>query len=208
MKRLVIFLFPFLFVGCFTSKQIMEGKYKFKGTYEVAHEIDLRSDKTFLYQWQNGLNNGTITGTYEKQGEHLLLNGGIKPPDKKIRVEESLKDNNDSIYIEVKSFDNNPLAMAVVTLNAEQMITTDMEGKAVAKKITDIKKIKVGYLSSDIPEYQVQQAKSNKFLIQVYIPLKQEIYFENVKVQVKGNKLIMTGNPLTEGKPIILKKSN
>jgi hypothetical protein len=201
------FISSFIFSGCLITKN-MNGIYKNIEGYGVGEVLEIKSDSSFIYQWRVGLNSGTITGTYEKRGEYLFLNGGIKPPDQKIRVEENLKGNNDSIYIEVKSFDNNPLAMAVVTLNTEQMITTDMEGKAVVKKITDAKKIKVSYLSLNIPEYQVQKTKSNQFLIQVYTPLKQEIYFENVKVQVKGRKLIMTGNPLSEGKPIILEKSN
>jgi hypothetical protein len=208
MRKLVILLFPILLVGCFTSKQIIEGKYGFNSTYGVVYEIDLHSDKTFFYKWQNGLNYGTITGVYEKQGKYLLLNGGTKPPDQKIRVEESLRDSNDSIYIEIMSFDNSPLSMAIVTLNAEQVLTTDMKGKVVVKKTADIKKIKIDYLSFDIPEYQVQNTYSNQFLIQAYTPLKQEIYFKNVKVRTKGRKLIMIDNPLSEGKPITLKKSN
>ena len=92
--------------------------------------------------------------------------------------------------------------MALVILNSEQQASTDMNGKAVFKKNTDTRKIKVysHYFSPNILEYKVLNIKSNQFLIYAYTTLGPEIYFENVKVRRKGSKLIMVGNPLSGGK--------
>ncbi|MCB0471470.1 MAG: hypothetical protein H6546_00765 [Chitinophagales bacterium] len=205
MKKLIVFLLPLLLSGCFIGKQVMEGTYQFKGVYGVAYEMELHSNGTFTYNWQNGLNIGTTTGTWEKEDGFLVLNGGTKPPEQKILVQEGSKLDQDSIYIEMTNFEGDPLALANVVLNDDQVIVADVQGKAVTGKST-IRKIKVNYLTFDIPEYQVKNPSANHFAIKTYTELNPDVYFENTKVQIKGNKLIVPGNLLTEETPITLKR--
>lgn len=204
MKKIIVFLLPLLLSGCFTGKQVMEGMYQYKGVYGVAYEMELHPNGKFTYNWQNGLNKGTTTGTWEKEDGLLVLNGGTKPPVQKIMVQENSHPDKDSIYIEVTNFEGDPLGMANIVFNDEQVIVADMEGEAITGK-SEVRKIKINYLALVIPEYQVKNPSANHFAIKVYAELNPGVYFENTKVQIKGKKLIIPGNPLMEETPIMLK---
>jgi len=197
MKKLIIFLLPLLLIGCFIGKQVMEGTYEYKGIYGVGYEMELHPNGTFTYNWQNGLNKGTTIGTWIKEDSYLVLNGGSKPPERKIVVQESLQPSHDSIYIEVTNFEGDPLGLANITINGTHPVVADVEGKAVIENMK-IEKIKVNYLACDIPEYQVKNTSTKHFIIKVYTELSPSIYFENTKGQIRGEKLIIPGNPLTE----------
>lgn len=190
-------------IGCISSKRVIVGRYEFKGIYGISYEMELQSNGKFIFFWQNGLNKGTTSGTWEKEGGFLVLNGGTKPPDQKIIVKESSHLSKDSLYFEVKDFDENSLGLALIVLNDEKVIITDGEGKAVIGKTT-IKQIKIYYLNSDIPNYLIRDQSSNYFVIKAYIELNTSVYFENTKVQIKGENLILPANQLSEY-PITLK---
>ncbi len=190
-------------IGCITSKRVIVGRYEFKGIYGISYEMELQSNGKFIFFWQNGLNKGTTSGTWEKKGGFLILNGGTKPPDQKIIVKESSHPITDSIYFEVTDFEENSLGLAVIVLNNEKVIVTDGEGKAVIGK-TKIEQIKIYYLSSDIPHYLIKDQSSNHFVIKAYRGLNTNVYFENTKVQIKGKNLILPANELSEY-PIPLK---
>lgn len=205
MKKLIIFLLPLLFSGCFTGKLIMEGTYQYKGIYGVGYKMELHSNETFTYNWQNGLYKGTTTGTWKKEDDYLVLNGGTKSSKQKIIVQENSQPDIDSIYIEVTNFEGDPLGLANIVINDNQKVITNVEGKAVIANMK-VEKIKINYLTLDIPEYYVKNASANQFVVKAYTELTLAVYFENTKVQVRGKKLIVPGNPLTEEEPVILKR--
>ncbi len=203
MKKIIIFLITLILIGCISSKRVIVGRYEFKGINGISYEMELQSNGKFIFFWQNGLNKGTTSGTWEKEDGFLVLNGGTKPPDQKIIVKESSHLIKDSLYFEVKDFDENSLGLALIVLNDKKVIFTDGEGKAVIGKTT-IKQIKIYYLNSDIPTYLIRDQSSNYFVIKAYIELNTSVYFENTKVQIKGENLILPANQLSEY-PITLK---
>jgi len=182
----------------------VEGSYQYEGVYGVTYEMELHSNSTFTYNWQNGLNKGTTIGTWKKVDAFIILNGGTKPPEQKIMIQESLHPSKDSIYIEVTNFEGDALGMATIMMNEEKELVTDAQGKAVIGLPT-IRKIKINYLAFNIPEYQVKNPYANHFVIKAYTELYPSVYFENAKVQIKRNQLIIPGKPLTK-EPISLKR--
>ncbi|MBO9703052.1 MAG: hypothetical protein J7604_22750 [Sporocytophaga sp.] len=203
MKKNIILFLSLLLSACITRKLGIEGTYRYNGAYGIAYEIELHSNEKFIYNWVNGLNKGTIIGSWEKEDNNIVINGGSRP-EKKIDVHEDSLLDKDSVYIEVTNLDGNPLGLANIVLNDERIIITDMEGKVSIKK-EQIRNIKINYQTFEIPKYQVKDFSSNHFRIKVSVESTPEIYFDNTKVKVKGSKLIMQGNLLTGGKTVTLK---
>ncbi len=204
MKRLFVFLFPVvLFSGCFINRSMI-GTYRNIEGYGVEQELHIKDNGMFTYNWIEGLNKGTTNGTWKNEDSGLILNGGTKQPEQKIIVQENTQASSDSIYIEVMSFEGEPLGKVSVVLNDKIGVVGDLEGKIIIDKIP-IKKIKVNYLGMHIPEYQVKNSSANHFIIKVYLTLTQNAYFENTRIQIRGKKLIMQEPSLT-GRKITLKK--
>lgn len=202
---------PLLLSSCSTGKQVIEGMYQYNTDNKVSHEMQLHPNGTFTYSKIYGLSNitETLTGTWKKEGRSLVLNGGVKPPKQKLMVQEnSVTDKDtiyiedfqsynilsyplskDSIYIEVRdSYGSLPLTG--VLLNDEQRITTDMQGIAVIGK-SAIEKIKIYFLDFNEPDYQVKNPTANHFLITIHLNFTPYIYFENTKVKIKRDELIL-----------------
>lgn len=207
MNKHIVVILIFLLSGCFSSKQVIEGTYSdsYKKNYGVAHELKLNSEGSFTYNWLIGLNQGSTTGTWEEKEGYLVLNGGTKPSELNIMVEESLQFNSDSTYIIGTDFENAPIGGAVIILNDKKEIVLDIDGRFILKK-TQINKIKVNYLELNLPEYKVKSPTTNYFKVKVRMDIKPRAYFENSKAQIKGNKLIIQSN-LAEDK-IILERLN
>jgi len=204
MKKIIVFLLPLLFSGCFTGRKVMDGTYEYKGFYGVSYEMTLHSDSSFTYSLQNGLNKGVTTGTWKKEGAELVLNGGTPPLKEEIVVQEELNSKLDSIQVKVTDFDSVPLGLVNVTLNGVESVVTDMKGELVIGK-TNMARIKVNYLGKNFSEYNVVDSSANDFVIKVYTKSNPSVYFENTRVQVKGKKILVPSMPLTKT-PIMLKR--
>lgn len=209
MKKLFVLsticILSFIFTGCLSGKRNVEGTYHYSPIFEIGYELLIDSNNTFVFSWLAGLNTGKTTGTWRKKGSNFILNGGTKPPKRKIIVEESLQGNIDSVYLDVRNFDMEPVEGGVVVINNERISLSNLHGSAVVRRKESVRKINVYIPFLDVSQYKVKKPLSNHFKIWVYTIRDNEIYFENAKVKIRHDKLIIPIKPFSKRK-IILKK--
>lgn len=199
----LISLFAFyVLAGCYSTNSSIQGKYLIKNTPNSYYELNVKSSDSFECRWQIGLNAGLLRGIYKERNKTWLFTGGVKPPTQKIMVQESQIDNFDSIYFEIRDFEDRPIANVILLLNEEFFILADEDGKAKIHKSVDLVSMKALYLDRKIPKYKTTNKEFNHFVIKLYISSNDDYYFDNVKVKLKGNQLIMTGSPHFRNKRI------
>ncbi|MCD6013865.1 MAG: hypothetical protein K0Q79_3727 [Flavipsychrobacter sp.] len=176
--------------NCVTKKRITEGAYRKdfgKGGPGAVYTLIIYPEDTFTYSWHYCLTSGVTKGHYKKNRKsHIVLNGG--KPHEQPNVFEGIKGSRDSVYVEVTDFSNRPIPIAVVYLN-DSGITADIEGKVAVKKVGRIQRIEIKHHYFNI-KYPVQKSTSNYFLIKGNTSFKDEVYFKDVGVRIKSNKLI------------------
>lgn len=201
---LFIVLGLFLLQGCNSEKGYLDATYRYKGIYGIAHVVELRSDSTFSYYWQQGLNKGVIEGIYKKDRKKIVLNGINSKPEKMVVREGNIK-SKDSTYFQVMDMEGKPLPMATIVLDSIKVLETNMDGKVAYSRAIIRKKFDIYYLVFH-EEYEFKNRESNQFLIQIDFHQDSEFYLEKVKGKIGKNQLILKNNPVSNDENIKLQK--
>ncbi|MGB1241334.1 MAG: hypothetical protein ACPG49_02360 [Chitinophagales bacterium] len=205
MKSLIlIFCGTMLFSACSTSKQIpisqLYGKYYWQIThpYDVGANIQLNSDKTFEYNWREGLLWGTTFGVWELKKNTLILNSN-KQPEKtnkethNLLIQPSAKENE----LEVKLIDkktNEPLFLAICLLKYNstviEEVLSDEFGVCILTKYKQAKKLHISSLGCKDLEVSLDSLTGNSYTIEIPCNLFSYYnYFTNRKWRIKGNRI-------------------
>ncbi len=188
MKGQIVAILSLLFTGCITSRQLSEGMYRKVFSNEVVYTLIIQPNDSFTYRWFTGMSSGKETGVYEKLKSCIILNGGTFPAEKSY-IFESFRNDSDSVYVEMVDFAGRPIYMGVAIIDGKGTVT-DLDGKSIIRKDRNVEMIEVKYLSLNV-KYQVQKNASNYFVIKLDTEIKDQVYFKDVKVKIKHEKLIM-----------------
>ena len=111
-------------------------------SYGIGATMELKKNKVFEYQWQEGLNSGVTKGTWKKSGRHIVFNSELQPIIFKYSViVDSKEGSQDSLSIRLLDNDKDPLVYVPVNiLNKNKEIIfntiTDFDGLAKLPKAT------------------------------------------------------------------------
>lgn len=182
-----------LFSACSAQKNIV-GKYVHKVPGWINSEMIVKSDSTFIYTYQSGLEKTEVRGIWKKNGDIITLNSIKQPPQDSLLVKESKIKNSDSIKFKLTNFINEPVAFAVIInpLDSSQVIGVNEDGIGFMKNNNKLKKFIIVYLGHQYA-YNVKDTTNNYFDIKAFYLNPKDTYyrfFVNEHWQLKRNKLI------------------
>ena len=111
-------------------------------SYGIGASMELKKNKVFEYQWQEGLNRGVTKGTWKKSGRHIVFNSELQPILYNYSViVDSKEGSQDSLSIRLLDNDKDPIFYVPVNiLNKDNEIIfntiTDFDGLAKLPKAT------------------------------------------------------------------------
>lgn len=107
-KRIYTILTLLIFISCSSRKKITSdqivGKYQWSGFSGVGSTIELNTNQTFVFHWQQGLLQGVTNGTWKQDGKYVIFHSGIQPNEYSTDLYEIIKTerkNTDSILFKV-----------------------------------------------------------------------------------------------------------
>jgi hypothetical protein len=135
-----------IFVSCSTTKNITTeqiiGKYQWSGVYGVGSTIEIQEDQTFEYNWQAGLMRGTTFGTWERDGNKIILTSEMQPSKNGIENFEIIsteRKSSDSLSIKVISpyKETVPFAACILKKDTTTLagVSTDFQGETKLPKL-------------------------------------------------------------------------
>lgn len=137
--KTVIYISLLIFLtSCLITKELnieeVAGKYKLNlETYGVVKTIDLHSDKTFEYNWVEGLNYGSTSGSWHIEDGKVVLNSHCEHS---INVKDNFK------LIETSSYESDSILIHVLDVNNEAIpfskCFTTLNSKKVSSAFTNI----------------------------------------------------------------------
>ena len=171
------------------------GKYQWHGIYGAASNITVKKDSSFIYHWQQGLIGGTTEGTWNLQGDTLILNSTRQPEEMTKFEINSYKESTAREYkIHIQDKEKYSLRFAVCALlNDSTFIeATETNENGICKLgMTDqantVQIIYTGYNTAEIP---ISKLKGNEFSVTMYEGNKFYEYFTNRKWKVAKGRII------------------
>ncbi|MFI1742863.1 hypothetical protein [Thalassobellus sediminis] len=161
MKSILKTILFFLAISCSSTKDFsidkIEGKYYWKSIYGVGESIEFKSDSTFVFNWQQGLNNGITNGNIEFDGKTINLYSELKQDS--LSYELIIPEQKQTDFYKVKVLDSelNPIEFSSCTVKKNNEIiagkSTDKNGICVIdnEKIDEILIQFVGFKDAVIP---------------------------------------------------------
>ena len=189
--RIALFLFP-VYLGAQTTQPVIEGAYFLRGVMEVASAYRFNADSTFDFYFSYGAIDRYGKGTYDRQGDSLILYSPPKP-ERDFILESEKKTDDERVIIQVK--DQNPMVLPYVLcrlLTPQDSILqgqSDREGYIFFDK-TPVKSISLLHqLWPDRPSvFQVTDPADNFFVFAID-PHIIEVDFNGVVLHLAGNAL-------------------
>jgi len=197
-KYLIVVL---LFLSsCSIAQKNLIGTYTYKVPGWINAQMTIKSDSTFIYNYQSGLEGTEVRGKWKtSKNDFIVFNSDKSPIKDSLKVEEeSTKDYKDSITFVVKNFEGEPLGSAGITFKnvPDFGIVLNKEGQAKVSNELNIEQFTIHYLGYQY-SYKVINKEVSFLKVQVYYPLPEEAFYRffiNEKWRLKKNKLIDLGS--------------
>ena len=197
MNKLFIILVGMTFSAC--SAQI-----KFTGSYVhtvpnwVNSEMTIRSNSSYVYTYQSGLEETEVKGKWEKNGNVLTFNSYKQSPKDSLLVKELETRNPDSIKFRLTNFENEPIQFAAIAnlQDTSQIIGVNENGIGFMQNNYNMKEFIIFYIGHQYV-YRVKAPSSNYFDIKAFYLNPKDTYYRffiNEQWQLKRNKLIDTSS--------------
>lgn len=195
--KIYYLLFIFLILGCASSNKVSDsdivGKYSYKGIYGIGSTIDFNRDKTFVYNWVEGLIGGSTKGTWSVSGKKIILNSDRKKSDViKFRIIENSENNLD--FYKFKFLDENkdilPNVICLFVKESGEMkeLDANFDGELRVSKNEDFQKVRFIFLGFQEFEIKKEDLKGNVTLMMFQKETYYQ-YFENEVMIFKGDKI-------------------
>jgi hypothetical protein len=104
--------------------------------------------------------------------------------------------------------EDNPLSKVAIRVNEDTILVTDSAGNVSIDWRQNVNFISIKYLDLNWTKFLPKNQKSNLFNIIINNDVQAYINLDSVRLKIKNNKLVMIGNPISNGNKIILKKTN
>jgi len=196
MKSILKIILSFLFISCSSTKNIsidkIEGKYYWRSIYGVGESIEFKSDSTFIFKWQQGLNSGLTKGNIELKGKTINLNSELKKDS--LSYELIIPEQKQSEFYQIKVLDSelNPIELANCIVKKDnkniEVTSTNENGIFVIdnKNIDEILIQFVGFKDAVIP---ISENSPKSIIVKLKYDFFYE-YFEEQKVyRINRNKI-------------------
>ncbi len=166
--RTTLFILTFLFfASCSVNKNLTHeqlfGKYRRNPIYGVSNSIELKSDLTFIYDWQAGLMNGRTYGKWEVNGNRIVLNSEQKPPEYNYEVLKINSLNSDTLTIKIYNAEGMemPFANCLLKVGATTLInaSSDSTGEMNFPRINTADSLIIKYLGYKTIRYHIENSE-------------------------------------------------
>jgi len=194
--------------GCIINNKSFYGTYSFDGCYDVKHQLILSQDSTFFYINQSGLRTTTSRGKYFQSRNIIYLHTKTDSFNNKLKVTEYVLDSSKKVLFKVVDNEDNPLSKVAIRVNEDTILVTDSAGNVSIDWRQNVNFISIKYLDLNWTKFLPKNQKSNLFNIIINNDVQAYINLDSVRLKIKNNKLVMIGNPISNGNKIILKKTN
>ena len=191
----IILLIIFL-SGCASTKMILEkdilGKYYWKSIYGVSADITLYSDRTFEYNWVQGLSFGTSHGGWRLNKKNLILNSN-RQPNKELasKMKKLLPIDTSQYEIKVVDIGGNYLPFAICYLTRDTLIvsdtTADEFGQCKLPRSIQADFIKINWLGEEV-SIPIKKLKMTSFIVEMKTNKHYE-FFTNRKWKIRGDRI-------------------
>lgn len=167
------------------------GKYIWS-IFEVYSIMELKSNHTFKYNWQEGLSGGESVGTWELNNSKLILNSSSQPNTEEYNyLMHEEKFQSDSISILVLDTMNREIPFANCFTSKDSFIiasnTTNFDGKLTLPK-HNANKIEISYIGFKKIVHPISDSISHISVKLIELPQYYE-YFTNEKWIYKKDRL-------------------
>jgi|GEM_PF-4707215 len=195
MNRIVLFILLSLTCSCSLLKDIdrsdVVGRYEYNDGISYYSSIELKSDSTFYFRYEEGWLSSVSSGEWRVDGKHVVLNSFQKKHKKGYAIIDSIGRLSDSIVIFVIDIHGNKLPFTSVRLVKEN--NTKIE---ILDFESNIKFLKSRYDSVYVKPFycpeigiSVSELKNESMTIQFDQGLIYYHYFSNEKWFIKRNRL-------------------
>lgn len=185
--------------SCAVNKNIpmdeLVGEYQYEGEYGITSSIAIKSNRQFVYKWSAGLNSGTTIGTWQQEGEHLLLNSKKQPGERitqQYEIVEEYSTNNPKITIKVIDHDGHPVPFVdcqIKTTHEKVNVVSNEKGVCEFKTNDTVEKVTLAYIGFKTVEY-TPSIKANHFEIMLKKEGDHYTFFTNAKWKIRKGKLV------------------
>jgi hypothetical protein len=188
-KILIVLL---LFLG---SCNFFYRQHTFEKNYVYANKelstqgiLKINLDNTFTYSYVAGLLQQTSEGTYTMKGDSVILNSFEAYKTGFIKHTKPYE--SDLTEIRMIGKDNEPIALADITLDGKYIAVTNENGVATFNEnVTEFTNIDVNYLG-EIYSIPFEKKQKSSLILTMSINDITKAFFENAIWIKKGNKLI------------------
>lgn len=178
------------FCGCKTLQNTpIEGEYKYSGSMLI-----LNSDRTFEFDWQEGLISTNIQGNFSVKGNNLYLNADPKSNRKNFEIKIPPQTKRSNFELVVQDQYRNKLIGAICLLTkSDELIegaTTDEEGICILP-YDETGHITIRSLGYETAKINLDDISVHSLIVQ----MKREDYYEqfnNLKMIIRNGKIIDT----------------
>lgn len=193
-----VFILVILVSSCQSAnlpKKGFLGKYQNTVIYGVESNITLKTNHSFIYNWQMGLLYGTTTGNWKLDGNQLVLNSNLQPSkEDNFTTQKRTSTNTKQFEIKVieKNWQEELLFVDCLSMNDTLILdstSTDFDGNCMLPVNEHANKLVflcVGYKTVEIP---ISQLTSNSFILEMKLKNEPYVYFTNQKWKFKRGKL-------------------
>jgi antitoxin component YwqK of YwqJK toxin-antitoxin module len=171
----------------------LAGTYKWIGVIECGATIQLSTDSTFIYNWQQGLLGGQTKGFWRINGDKIILNSEKQPNGGSMvnNVEVMNQYTSPNTAIKISDENGTPMAFANCTVIAghhSYYSVTDSNGIAIFQ-VRSVRKISISYVGYKTISYTSNETSNNWFVFTMHKDDEPYHYFTNVHWTVKSGRL-------------------
>ncbi len=168
------------------------GEYHLLGVREVASGFQFNADKTFNFYFVYGALDRLASGTWEQQGDKLILNSPRKP-DNDFMLVKSRKTSGRTVTIQVKDPNTimlNPIYCEIQTPNGPLQAQSDSAGR-IPFETASVQSIALihGYWPDRYSRFEVTTPSANYFEFTI-APHIMDVEFHDLTLTITGKDLV------------------